>query len=296
MPVSSRWRPCELISTTNRKCHKLFAVFLVNIWIVQSCYFVHCLHLPRCLYYTQCHHSMSSFSQLPYLHYLLHHLHRCINFLLIFPTVLALIFIVLTSITAINAIAKVFASIYIFLIFITVYFFSSSVFLLLFFILMGVVLIVIIVSIIIGIILEDTSCSCLIHQFILFLFFCLPSPLLHHCLHTHGCCSNIHHRFYYTRSHLLLLFSSISLFYSYSSISPFSLLLSSFPSSSSLSSYSSMGVVLIFIIVSIYSKSPLPLVFINLFILLISSISPFSLLLYSFSSSSPLSSYSWMLS
>ena len=193
MPVSSRWRPCEFISTTNRKCHKLFAVFLVNIWIVQSCYFVHCLHLPRCLYYTQCHHSMSSFSPLPYLHYLLHHLHRCINFLLIFPTVLALIIIVLTSITAINAIAKVFASIYMFLIFITVYFFSSSVFLLLFFILMGDVLIVIIVSIIIGIILEDTSCSCFhqflyfthIHQFLLFLFFCLHSHLLHHCLHIH---------------------------------------------------------------------------------------------------------------
>ena len=150
MHVSSRCRPCEFISTTNRKCHKLFAVFLVNIWIVQSCYFVHCLHLPRCLYYTQCHHSMSSFSPLPYLHYRLHHLHRCINVLLIFPTVLALIIIVLTSITAINAIAKIFASIYMFLIFITVYIFSSSVFLLFFFILMGVVLIVIIVSIIIG--------------------------------------------------------------------------------------------------------------------------------------------------
>ena len=169
MPVSSRCRPCEFISTTNRKCHKLFAVFLVNIWIVQSCYFVHCLHLPRCLYYTQCHHSMSSFSPLPYLHYLLHHLHRCINFLLIFPTVLAFIIIVLTSITAINAIAKVFASIYMFLIFITVSFFSSSVFLL-FFILMGVVLIVIIVSTIIGIILEDTSCSCLHPFFILLIF------------------------------------------------------------------------------------------------------------------------------
>ena len=140
MPVSSRFRLCEFISTTNRKCHKLFAVFLVNIWIVQSCYFVHCLHLPRCLYYTQCHHSMSSFSPLPYLHYLLHHLHRCIIFLLIFPTVLAFIIIVLTSITAINAIAKVFSSM--FFIFITVSFFSSSVFLLLFFILMGVVLIV----------------------------------------------------------------------------------------------------------------------------------------------------------
>ena len=176
IPVSSRCRPCEFISTTNRKCHKLFAVFLVNIWIVQSCYFVHCLHLPRCLYYTQCHHSMSSCSPLPYLHYLLHHLHRCINFLLIFPTVLAFIIIVLTSITAINVIAKVFASIYMFFIFITVSFFSSSVFLLLFFILMGVVLIVIIVCIIIGIILEDTSCSCLhkcIHftHFINFSFF-----------------------------------------------------------------------------------------------------------------------------
>ena len=225
MPFSSRFRLCEFISTTNRKCHKLFAVFLVNIWIVQSCYFVHCLHLPRC-------------------HYLLHHLHRCILFLLIFPTVLAFIIIVLTSITAINAIAKVFSSM--FFIFITVSFFSSSVFLLLFFILMGVVLIVIIVSIIIGIILEDTSCSYLhpffillifinfsffsssvfrllffitvfilmdvvlifiivsiilevtscscfhqflyfthIHQFLLFLFFCLPSHLLHHCLHIH---------------------------------------------------------------------------------------------------------------
>ena len=242
MPVSSRCRPCQFISTTNRKCHKLFAVFLVNIWIVQSCYFVHCLHLPLCLYYTQCHHSMSSLSPLPYLHYLLHHLHRCINFLLIFPTVLAFIIIVLTSITAINAIAKVFASIYMFLIFITVSFFSSSVFLLLFFILMGVVLIFIIVSIIlevtscsclhtfihfthlinfslfsssvfrllffitvfilmdvvlifiiVSIILEVTSCSCFhqflyfthIRQFLLFLFVCLPSHLLHHCLHIH---------------------------------------------------------------------------------------------------------------
>ena len=97
------------MSTTNRKCHKLFALFLVNIWIVQSCYFVHCLHLPRCLYYTQCHHSMSSFSPLPYLHYLLHHLHRCIIFLFIFRTVLAFIIIVLTSITAIVTIDEVFA-------------------------------------------------------------------------------------------------------------------------------------------------------------------------------------------
>ena len=216
-------------------------MFLVNIWIVQSCYFVHCLHLPRCLYYTQCNHSMSSFSPLPYLHCLLRHLHRCIIFLFIFRTVLAFIIIVLTSITAINAIAKVFASIYMFFIFITVSFFSSSVFLLIFFILMGVVLIFIIVSII----LEVTSCSCLhkfihfthlinfsffsssvflllffitvfirmgvvlisiiisiilevspfsclhkfihfthIQQFLHFLFFCLPSPLLHQCLHT----------------------------------------------------------------------------------------------------------------
>ena len=222
LPVSSRFRPCKIISTTNRKCHNLFAVFLVNIWIVQNCYFVHCLHLPRCLYYTQCHHSMSSFSPLPYLHYLLHHLHRCIIFLFIFRTVLAFIIIVLTSITSINTIAKVFASIYMFLIFITVSFFSSSVFLLLFFILMGVDLIFIIVSIFIGIILEVTSCSCLhqflhfthIHQFLLFLF-CLPSPLLHHCLHTHGCCSNIHHRLYYTRSDLLFSSSSFSSFYSF---------------------------------------------------------------------------------
>ena len=139
MPVSSRFRPCKLISTTNRKCHKLFAVFLVNIWIVQSCYFVHCLHLPRSRYYTQCHHSMSSFSPLV----LLHHLHCCIIFLFIFRTVLAFIIIVLTSITAINAIAKVFASIY--MIFITVSFFSSSSYSS-----MGVVLIFIIVSIIIG--------------------------------------------------------------------------------------------------------------------------------------------------
>ena len=141
-------------------------MFLVNIWIVQSCYFVHCLHLLRCLYYTQSHHSMSSFLPLPYLHYLLHHLHRCIIFLFIFRTVLAFIIIVLTSITAINAIAKVFASIYMFFIFITVSFFSSSVFLLFFitvFILMDVVLIFIIVYII----LEVTSCSCL-HQFLHF--------------------------------------------------------------------------------------------------------------------------------
>ena len=170
LPVSSRFRPCKIIYTTNRKCHNLFAVFLVNIWIVQNCYFVHCLHLPRCLYYTQCHHSMSSFSPLPYLHYLLHHQHRCIIFLFIFRTVLAFIIIVLTSVTAINTIAKVFASIYMFFIFITVSFFSSSVFLLLFFILMGVALIFIIVSIIIGIILEVTSCSCL-HKFIHFTHF-----------------------------------------------------------------------------------------------------------------------------
>ena len=186
-------------------------------------YSVHCLHLPRCVYYTQCHHSMSSFSPLPYLHYPLHYRHRCIIFLLIFRTLLAFIIIVLTSITAINAIAKVFASIYMFFTFITVSFVSSSVFLLLFFILMGVILIFIIVSIIMGIILEITSCSCLhqflhfshIHQFLPFPFFCLPSPLLHHCLHTHGCCPNIHHRFYYTRSHLLLLSSYIYSFHSF---------------------------------------------------------------------------------
>ena len=131
MLVSSRFMPCTFISTTNRKCHTLFAVFLVNIWIVQSCYFVHCLHLC----YTQCHHSMSSFSPLPYLHYFfIICAHRCIIFLFIFRTVLAFIIIVLTSITAIIAIAKVFASIYMFFIFITVSFFSSSVFLLLFFI------------------------------------------------------------------------------------------------------------------------------------------------------------------
>ena len=122
MLVSSRFRVrrCTFISTTNGKCHTLFAVFLLNIWIVQSCYFVHCLHLPRCRYYTQCHHSMSSLSPLPYLHYLLHHLHRCIIFLFIFRTVLAFIIIVLTSITATIAIAKVFASIYMFFIFRTV--------------------------------------------------------------------------------------------------------------------------------------------------------------------------------
>ena len=60
-----------------------------------------------------------------------------------------------------------------------------------------------------------------------FLFFCLPSPLLHHCLHTHGCYPNIHHRFYCTRSQPIHLSSLISSIYSYSSISPFSLLLSS---------------------------------------------------------------------
>ena len=120
MLVSSRFRPCTFISTTNRKCYELFAVFLVNIWIVQSCYFVHCLHLPRCRYYTQCHHSMSSFSPPPYLHHILHHMHRSIIFLFIFRTVLAFIIIGLTSITAIIAIAKVFASIYMFFIFITV--------------------------------------------------------------------------------------------------------------------------------------------------------------------------------
>ena len=124
MPVSSICRPCKFNSMTNSKCHKFFAVFLVNIWIVQSCYFVHFLHRPRCLYYTQCHHSMSSFSPLPYLHYLLHHLHRCIIFIFMFRTVLAFTIIVLTSVTAINTIAKVFASIYMF--FITVSFFSSS--------------------------------------------------------------------------------------------------------------------------------------------------------------------------
>ena len=260
MPVSSRWRPCEFISTTNRKCHKLFAVFLVNIWIVQSCYFVHCLHLPRCLYYKQCHHSMSSFSPLPYLHYLLHHLHRCINFLLIFPTVLALIIIIHTSITAINAIAKVFASIYMFLIFITVYFFSSSVFLLLFFILMGVVLIVIIVSIIIGIILEDTSCSCLHPFFILLILinFSFFSSSVFRLLFFITVFILMDVVLIFIIVSIILEVTSCSCFHqflysthSYSSISPFSLLLSSFPSSSSLSSYSSMGVVLIFIIVSI---------------------------------------------
>ena len=92
---------------------------------------------------------------------------------------------------------------------------------------MGVVLIFIIVSII----LDATPCSCLnqflhfthIHQVLLFLFFCLPPPLLNHWLHTHGCnsCPNIHHRFYYTRSHLLLMSSSVFSFYPYSAISPF---------------------------------------------------------------------------
>ena len=202
MPVSSRCRPCEFISTTNRKCHKLFAVFLVNIWIVQSCYFVHCLHLPRCLYYTQCHHSMSSFSPLPYLHYLLHHLHRCINFLLIFPTVLAylhvlnlhhcllfLFFCLPSPLLHTHGCCPNSHNRFYYYRYYTrrhLMLLSSS-------------------------ILHFTH----IHQFLLFLFFCLPSPLLHHCLHTHGCCSNIHHCFYYTRSHLLLLFSSISLFYSY---------------------------------------------------------------------------------
>ena len=100
MPVSFSCRPCIFVSTKNRKYHTLFALYLVNSLIVQSCYFVHCLHLPRCLYSTQCHHSMSSFSPLPYLHYLLHHLHRCIIFLLIFRTVF--IIIVLTSITVIT--------------------------------------------------------------------------------------------------------------------------------------------------------------------------------------------------
>ena len=204
MPDSFNCRPCKCVSTTNRKCHELFALFLVNIWIVQSCYFVHCLHLPGCLYYTQCHHSMSSFSPLPYLHYLLHHLHRCIIFLFIFRTVLAFIIIVLTPITVIIAIDKVF----VFFVFIT--YFISFIYTTVF-ILMSVVLILITVSIA----LEVSPCSCPhqflhfthIHPFLPFLFFCLPSPLLHHCLHTHGCCPNIHHRFYYTRSHLLLLSS-----------------------------------------------------------------------------------------
>ena len=154
-------RLCKCVSTTNRKCHKLFALFLVNIWIVQSCYFVHCLHLPRCLYYTQCHHSMSSFSPLPYLHYLLHHLHRCIIFLLIFRPV---IIIVLISITVIIVIDKVFASIYMIFVTVSVFFvfityFSSFIYVTVF-ILMGVVLILITVSII----LEVSPCSCP-HQF-----------------------------------------------------------------------------------------------------------------------------------
>ena len=69
---------------------------------------------------------MSSFSPLPYLHYLLHHLHHCIIFLFIFRTVLAFIIIVLISITAIIAFAKVFASIYMFFIFITLIFLFFS--------------------------------------------------------------------------------------------------------------------------------------------------------------------------
>ena len=35
MPDSFNCRPFKCVSTTNRKCHKLFALFLVNIWIVQ---------------------------------------------------------------------------------------------------------------------------------------------------------------------------------------------------------------------------------------------------------------------
>ena len=78
MPVSFNCRPCKCVSKSNRKCHKLFALFLVNIWIAQSSYSSSGLSL---LY------SMPLFSSLPYLHYF-HHLHRCIIFLMIFRTVL----------------------------------------------------------------------------------------------------------------------------------------------------------------------------------------------------------------
>ena len=107
--------------------------------------------------------------------------------------------------------------------FINFSFFSSSVFLLLFFITVFILMDVVLIFLIVSIILEISSCSCLhqflqfthIHKFLLCLFFCLPSPLLHHCLHTHGCCPNIHHRFYCTRSQPFLLSSLISSFYSY---------------------------------------------------------------------------------
>ena len=101
-------------------------------------------------------------------------------------------------------------------------FFSSSVFILLFFITVFILMDVVLMFIIVSIILKVTSCSCL-HIFIHFLISSIsPFSLLlssfsssSSSLHTHGCCPNVHHRFYYTQSHLLLLSSYIYSFYSF---------------------------------------------------------------------------------